>query len=297
MADTVKVFAHRGDSALFAENTRAAFAHALAIGAHGIETDIQLSADGHPVCWHDTTVDRTSNGRGPVRDHSLDELRELDVCSWKYPASTLPSQYGTSSNQLMTLDELTKMLFEADRPVELALEMKISDGNEHQIAECIVDWLQRWGWNPDSGTLGGATSQVSLSVMSFSLKALAVVETAVPAARLCPLFSTKNREALQIGKPSWHGPDQLLGPSVGWVSRYESVVKSWLAAGRTLRIWTVETEQQLRRIQRLGIQQVTVNDPAWALQYLKEQTPNLHYIHRVYRRIRSMIPSLGRRNP
>ena len=47
MADTVKVFAHRGDSALFAENTRAAFAHALAIGAHGIETDIQLSADGH----------------------------------------------------------------------------------------------------------------------------------------------------------------------------------------------------------------------------------------------------------
>ena len=133
----------------------------------------------------------------------------------------------------MTLDELTKMLFEADRPVELALEMKISDGNEHQIAECIVDWLQRWGWDPDSGTLGGATSQVSLSVMSFSLKALAVVETAVPAARLCPLFSTKNREALQIGKPSWHGPDQLLGPSVGWVSRYESVVKSWLAAGRT----------------------------------------------------------------
>src|SRR5699024_2865123 len=148
----------------------------------------------------------------------------------------------------------------------------------------------------DSGTLGGATSQVSLSVMSFSLKALAVVETAVAAARLCPLFSTKNREALQIGKPSWHGPDQLLGPSVGWVSRYESVVKSWLAAGRTLRIWTVETEQQLRRIQRLGIQQVTVNDPAWALQYLKEQTPNLHYIHRVYRRIRSMIPSLCRRN-
>src|SRR5699024_2850369 len=172
MADTVKVFAHRGDSALFAENTRAAFAHALAIGAHGIETDIQLSADGHPVCWHDTTVDRTSNGRGPVRDHSLAELRELDVHSWKYPAPTLPSQYGTSSNQLMTLDELTKMLFEADRPVELALEMKISDGNEHQIAECIVDWLQRWGWNPDSGTLGGATSKVSLSALSFPRKAL-----------------------------------------------------------------------------------------------------------------------------
>src|SRR5699024_2203904 len=142
------------------------------------------------------------------RDHSLDELRELDVCSWKYPASTLPSQYGTSSNQLMTLDELTKMLFEADRPVELALEMKISDGNEHQIAECIVDWLQRWGWDPDACTLGGTTSQFSLSVMSFSLRSLAVVQTADPAARLRPLFSTKNRETHQSCNPSVHGPDQ-----------------------------------------------------------------------------------------
>src|SRR5699024_7008191 len=103
MADTVKVFAHRGDSALFAENTRAAFAHALASGSHGIETDIQQPADGHPVCWPHTAVDRTSNGRGPLRDHSLAELRDLDVHSWKYPAPTLPSQYGTSSNQLMTL--------------------------------------------------------------------------------------------------------------------------------------------------------------------------------------------------
>src|SRR5699024_11107251 len=150
----------------------------------------QLSADGHPVCWHDTTVDRTSNGRGPVRDHSLDELRELDVCSWKYPASTLPSQYGTSSNQLMTLDELTKMLFEAQCLVDLALEMKISDGNVQQFAVCIVDWLQRWCCDPDSVASGVSTIQVSLSAMSFSLKALDVVETAVAAASFCSLFST-----------------------------------------------------------------------------------------------------------
>ncbi len=297
MVNSVKIFAHRGASATFAENTRAAFAHALTVGAHGIETDVQLSADDHLICWHDTTVDRTSNGRGPVRGHTLDELRELDVHSWKSAASTLSSQYGTGSNQLMTLDELTEMLFEANRPVELALEMKISDGNERQIAECIVDWLQRWGWDPDSGTLGGATSQVSLSVMSFSLTALDLVASDIPDARLCPLFSTKNRGALQIGEPGWHGPDQLLGPSVGWLSRYEAVVKSWLAAGRTLRMWTIETEQQLRRIQRLGIQQVTVNDPVWALQYLNQQQPDRNYIHRLYHRLRGAVHNLGRRTP
>lgn len=294
MADIVKVFAHRGASARFAENTRAAFAHALAVGAHGIETDVQLSADGHLICWHDPTVDRTSNGRGPVRAHTLDALCQLDVHSWKSAVSALPSQYGTGSNQLVTLDELTQMLYEANRPVELALEMKISDGNEHQIAPCIADWLQRWGWDPDSGTLGGPTSQVSLSVMSFSLTALALVASAIPAARLCPLFNTKNRAALQIGTQHWHGPDQLLGPSVGWLSRYEPVVKSWLAAGRTLRMWTVETEQQLRRIQRLGIQEVTVNDPAWALQYLRHQPSHRNYIHRLYQRLRDLVHNLAR---
>src|SRR5699024_12753596 len=122
--------------------------------------------------------------------------------------------------------------------------------------------------------------QASLSVMSFSLTALALVASAIPAARLCPLFSTKNRAALQIGTQHWHGPDQLLGPSVGWLSRYEPVVKSWLAAGRTLRMWTVETAQQLRRIQRLGIQAVTVNDPARARHYFRHRPSHRHTIPR-----------------
>lgn len=74
----MQTIAHRGASGYAPENTRAAFDRALDMGADAIETDVQLTADGQLVLIHDTTVDRTSDGRGPVADYTLDELRSLD---------------------------------------------------------------------------------------------------------------------------------------------------------------------------------------------------------------------------
>ena len=73
------MIAHRGASAAFPEHTRAAMLHALAVGADGLECDVQLTRDREFVCWHDPTVERTSDGRGAVADHTLARLRALDV--------------------------------------------------------------------------------------------------------------------------------------------------------------------------------------------------------------------------
>ena len=78
----MQTFAHRGASGYAPENTRAAFDLALRMGADAIETDVQLTADGRLVLIHDTTVDRTSDGHGPVADYTLDELRALDLGRW-----------------------------------------------------------------------------------------------------------------------------------------------------------------------------------------------------------------------
>lgn len=59
------VHAHRGSSAAYAEHTRAACVQALLDGADGVECDVHLTRDGHPVLHHDTQLGRTSNGRGP----------------------------------------------------------------------------------------------------------------------------------------------------------------------------------------------------------------------------------------
>ena len=75
--------AHRGASADFPENTLRAFEEALALGVDAIELDCQLSADGELVVIHDETLERTTDGIGPVCAHTWEELRRLDAGRWK----------------------------------------------------------------------------------------------------------------------------------------------------------------------------------------------------------------------
>ena len=76
------IFAHRGASAHAPENTLAAFELAVEQGADGIELDVKLSADGQVVVIHDKTVDRTTGTSGQVKDMTLDDLRALDAGSF-----------------------------------------------------------------------------------------------------------------------------------------------------------------------------------------------------------------------
>jgi len=74
--------AHRGASGRAPENTHASFAAALDLGAEAIELDVQLSADGELVVIHDETLERTTDGKGQVGDHTAAELAALDAGSW-----------------------------------------------------------------------------------------------------------------------------------------------------------------------------------------------------------------------
>ena len=77
------LIAHRGASADAPENTIAAFELALEQGADGLELDVHLSADGHPVVIHDFTLERTTDGAGPVSALSVRELKRLDAGGWR----------------------------------------------------------------------------------------------------------------------------------------------------------------------------------------------------------------------
>src|ERR1700680_1734715 len=76
------VVAHRGASGFAPENTLAAFRAAAEMGAGYIETDLQLTRDAHLVAIHDETLERTTDGRGPVSGATLEELRRVDAGSW-----------------------------------------------------------------------------------------------------------------------------------------------------------------------------------------------------------------------
>lgn len=78
-AQTPLIIGHRGASADMPENTLAAFALAAEQGADGVELDVRLSADGHVMVIHDDTVERTTSGRGRVRDLAAAELQALEA--------------------------------------------------------------------------------------------------------------------------------------------------------------------------------------------------------------------------
>jgi glycerophosphoryl diester phosphodiesterase len=73
------VIAHRGDSFARPENTLLSFASALEAGAALVEFDVQLTRDQQVVVIHDPTVERTTDGRGAVKDLTLAEIRRLSA--------------------------------------------------------------------------------------------------------------------------------------------------------------------------------------------------------------------------
>lgn len=75
----MRIYAHRGASASFPENTLAAFRRAVELGVEGIELDVQLSSDLVPVVIHDATADRTTNGTGNIGEFTARQLSLLDA--------------------------------------------------------------------------------------------------------------------------------------------------------------------------------------------------------------------------
>ena len=98
-----KFCAHRGLSALTPENTLPAFAAALALGADEIEFDVRLTKDNRLVVSHDNTLERISDGEGKLCDHTLEELKKLNIGvkeGWTVPFCTPEEVFEQFANKM-----------------------------------------------------------------------------------------------------------------------------------------------------------------------------------------------------
>lgn len=82
MYDAIEIIAHRGFSARAPENTLSSLEAALAAGADAVEFDLHTAACGTPVLFHDAMLSRTTNGVGPLRRRTLEQLKTLDAGKW-----------------------------------------------------------------------------------------------------------------------------------------------------------------------------------------------------------------------
>ncbi len=103
------LYAHRGFSGCYPENSPLAFRMAVEkTNADGIESDVHISKDGKLVIFHDATLERTSNGSGFIKDHTYEELLQLDIGAWKSPE--FAGEHIWTLEQLLDFCKETRMI-------------------------------------------------------------------------------------------------------------------------------------------------------------------------------------------
>ncbi|MDT0309840.1 glycerophosphodiester phosphodiesterase [Streptomyces sp. DSM 44917] len=244
----IEVIAHRGASEDAPEHSLAAYRKAIADGADALECDVRLTADGHLVCVHDRRVNRTSNGRGAVSALELAQLAELDFGSWMGPAGTAesPDAADPERTTVLTLERLLRLVAEAGRPVDLAIETKHPTRWAGQVEERLLDLLRR---HPVPG---------EVRVMSFSARSLRRVRLAapdVPTVYLMQFLLPRHRAGRL---PAGSG---IAGPGIRVLRRDPGYVARAQAAGHRVHVWTVDEPEDVELCARLGVDAVITNRP------------------------------------
>ena len=222
------IWAHRGASKIAPENTMAAFAAAVELGADGLELDIHLSRDGIPVVIHDESLERTTDGRGLVADTSLEQLQQLDAGGWFSP--------DFMGEPLPTIAEVLSAF---SGKLSLNLELK-----EFSAGVEVLSLLRQH-----------SAAEVVISSFDYDLlKGLRSLDEALP---LAVLFDDGNwrqavRFASDISACAFHPSGNL-------------VCRRMVAACRNLAlpvsVWTVDQEAQARSLVRMGVSGLFTNDP------------------------------------
>lgn len=130
----IQNYAHRGFCSQYPENTMLSFQKALDEGVDGIENDVQLTKDGQIIIMHDESVDRTTNGRGWVKDFTLEELKQLDA------SEKFGDRFGVQ--RVPTLREYLELV--KDLPILTNIEMKTGVFEYREMEQLLVDMLREY---------------------------------------------------------------------------------------------------------------------------------------------------------
>jgi len=229
-----RVWAHRGDSAHAPENTMLAFETARLAGADAIELDVRLDKDGAVLVFHDDTLDRLCGRPG--------RLDALGFSEWKH---------------LRIGGEPIPTLAEVLHTVELEIDIEIKSNKLGRMGALVEATAKIVA---DSGRAD------EILVSSFDPFALMQFHRRLPDIALAYLFHDQQLLPLRKGwVGSWTGAS-LVHPQHTLVT--EKTVDAWHAAGLPINAWTVDDDDELRRLGRLGIDGVFANDPAHAVAIL-----------------------------
>ncbi len=199
----VMIMGHRGAAALEPENTLRSIRRAVEIGVDAVEIDVRLSKDEELVVIHDATVDRTTNGKGPVSSYALDDLKKLDAGK----GETIPT--------------LQEVMEHVGNKVRLVIELK-EEGTERMVVGLVK--RRNLGdnvyvisfWHDLVKRIKGMESSIKTGVLLVGCPVDACVATQASADALVMKYTFVNRHFIQIAHKEglkvfvWNIDDQHL---------------------------------------------------------------------------------------
>ena len=228
----VNIMGHRGAPAEAPENTLRSFRRALELGVAAVELDVQLTRDGRLAVIHDETLDRTTNGRGPVKDFTLAELKKLDA---------------GQGESIPTLEEVLELV---RGRAHLVVELKQPDAvpalleffRKHQIFDAahVISF-----WHPALKAMKEAEPRLQTGVLLVGCPAdPAGLARAARADALILQFAYVTRELVEAAHR-----DQLL-----------------------VYVWNIDSVELLKPYLTLNLDGIGSNRPDVLIKYLKEQS-------------------------
>ena len=228
---------HRGYPVLCPENTLASFRGAMEAGCDMIELDVTLTKDRKVVVIHDDTLDRTTNGKGPVLEQTFEEIKRLDAGSWFAPGFSaeripeLSEVMELTTGRCILNIEIKESAFEADYP---------ADAIEHQVVKLVKT--------------SGAMDRVIISSFDKRILERIAAMDAPPA----------------IAYISDHGADKsvlemlLAMKAFSWHPRFKVLTRDQVdmlhAAGLKVFPWTINTRAEAEKILALGVDGLICNE-------------------------------------
>ncbi len=260
--------AHRGASGRYAENTRAAFLHAAALGADLIETDVHLTADGAVVCTHAPTVQMPGSETPiPVAELSLAQLRDLDFHTWM--GATIPAEYGTPADQFMTLPELLALLGELPAAPGLLIEMKEPYPFGRLLEQRVLEALEAAHWDPETSTVPGTGGGIEVTFLSFDPDSIGyLLDSGVQPGRVMAVISPRRSDNTGLIDAGTVG---IAAVKWDWVLQshdHAAQTRQWAHSGTRLNVWTLNDPDGILQAAAFGADYLTTDYPDMARQCL-----------------------------
>lgn len=253
-------WAHQGGAREAPSNTLWAMAHALEVGAHGLEFDVHATRDDEVVLLHDATLQRTTSGCGRVRNHTVAELARFDAAHWWTPgkvddhdAGAPPDRYPlrgrAPADRDLGIPRLGDLL-ERYPAVPLTIEVK-----DKRAVGPLVQLLRDHGRHRD------------VIVTSFKDSIVRRLRRRAPDLALAPgrWWNLWFLLRAGLGRPPPKSPyiALQLPPRYKWLNVIDRrLLDAAHEAGLAVHVWTIDEEAEMRRLIDLGVDGIMTDRPS-----------------------------------